>query len=57
MRFIADTMLGRLAKWMRVIGCDVVYYRKIEDGELVDHALYDGRLILTKGNKVSALVN
>lgn len=43
MRFIADTMLGRLAKWMRVIGCDVAYYRKIGDGELVDQALIECR--------------
>ncbi len=50
MKFIADAMLGRLAKWMRVIGCDVTYYRKIEDAELVDLAAQDGRLILTKDN-------
>lgn len=50
MKFIADAMLGRLAKWMRIIGCDVAYYRKIEDAELVDLAAEDGRLILTKDN-------
>lgn len=48
MKFIADVMLGRLAKWMRVIGCDVVYYRKIDDAELVDMALQEERLLLTK---------
>lgn len=48
MRFIADSMLGRLAKWMRAIGCDVSYYRKIEDSELVDLAMKEGRLILTR---------
>jgi len=50
MKFIADAMLGRLAKWMRVIGCDVAYYRKIDDAELVDLAIKDGRLILTRDN-------
>lgn len=48
MKFIADSMLGRLAKWMRTMGCDVSYYRKIGDGELVDTALREGRLILTR---------
>ncbi|MEW6713560.1 MAG: Mut7-C RNAse domain-containing protein [Nitrospirota bacterium] len=50
MKFIADAMLGRLAKWMRIIGCDVAYYRKIEDAELVELAAKDNRLILTKDN-------
>ncbi len=48
MRFIADAMLGRLAKWMRIIGCDVSYYRAIGDREIVDLALKEGRMILTK---------
>ncbi len=48
MKFIADAMLGRLAKWMRAIGCDVAYSHKIEDGELVNRALREGRLILTR---------
>lgn len=48
MKFVADAMLGRLAKWMRVIGCDVAYFRRIDDGELVDLAMREGRMILTK---------
>jgi len=48
MKFIADAMLGRLAKWMRAMGCDVVYYQKIGDGELVNRAMREGRLILTR---------
>jgi uncharacterized protein len=48
MKFIADNMLGRLAKWLRIIGCDVAYYRRIDDSRLVELALEQGRLILTR---------
>lgn len=41
-------MLGRLARWMRVTGCDVTYFRKIEDSEIVELAQKEGRIILTK---------
>ncbi|MGB9596410.1 MAG: Mut7-C RNAse domain-containing protein, partial [Candidatus Poribacteria bacterium] len=26
-KFIADEMLGKLAKWLRTLGYDTVYYR------------------------------
>jgi len=48
LKFIADSMLGRLANWMRIIGCDVTYYRMIGDSELVDLAQREGRIILTR---------
>jgi uncharacterized protein with PIN domain len=44
-RFIADSTLGRLAKWLRVMGFDTVYqsfYRKDEITELVR----EGRIFL-----------
>jgi hypothetical protein len=46
--FIADAMLGKLARWLRVMGCDVEYFRVIDDRELVDRAVRSGRLILTR---------
>ena len=48
MKFVADTMLGRLARWMRIIGCDVVYFHKIDDSELVEFAVKEGRTLLTR---------
>ena len=47
-RFIADTMLGRLATWLRVIGCDVAYLPDLEDERLLAISREEGRLILTR---------
>ncbi|MBW2741889.1 MAG: twitching motility protein PilT, partial [Deltaproteobacteria bacterium] len=46
--FIADAMLGRLAKWMRIIGCDVEYFSEISDNEISERAFHSGRVILTR---------
>ncbi len=47
-KFIADTMLGKLARWLRVMGCDVEYFPEMDDAELVERAAREGRLILTR---------
>lgn len=49
-RFIADAMLGSLAKWLRIIGFDTLYFRVIEDRELVRIAKQEGRILLSKDN-------
>jgi uncharacterized protein len=46
--FFADTMLGKLARWLRVIGCDVAYAPALDDAALVARAREEGRLILTR---------
>ncbi len=47
-RFIADGMLGRLATWLRILGCDVEYFGDLPDGEIVERAERTGRVILTR---------
>jgi uncharacterized protein with PIN domain len=47
-RFIADAMLGKLATWLRILGCDVEYLPAISDGDLVETASRTGRVILTR---------
>jgi uncharacterized protein with PIN domain len=46
--FIADVMLGRLAKWLRIIGYDTLYFRSIEDSQLIRVAVGEGRILLTR---------
>jgi len=47
-RFLADEMLGKLAKWLRVVGYDTVWYDGGGDSALVHQALVEDRIILTR---------
>jgi len=47
-RFFADAMLGRLARWLRILGFDVAFQPHIGDGELVRRAVEEDRAILTR---------
>lgn len=55
MRFICDEMLGKLARWLRVLGYDTRYFKKIDDARLVRLALEEGRSILTRDRRLSQL--
>jgi uncharacterized protein with PIN domain len=46
-RFAADAMLGRLARWLRILGIDTAYEADIDDADLVRRALEERRVILT----------
>jgi uncharacterized protein with PIN domain len=48
MKFIADVMLGKLAKRMRLMGFDVLYGPSCDDNEVLRLALDQGRIILTR---------
>lgn len=51
-RFIADAMLGRLARWLRFLGFDTLYYPDISDGRLIRIAREQDRLILTRDTRL-----
>ncbi|MFQ5904743.1 MAG: Mut7-C RNAse domain-containing protein, partial [Candidatus Binatia bacterium] len=53
MRFVADKMLGRLAKWLRIIGQDVAYGPHLSGYGLIRTARREGRLILTRDRGVT----
>ncbi|HEX2091141.1 MAG TPA: Mut7-C RNAse domain-containing protein [Longimicrobiaceae bacterium] len=47
-RFLADSMLGGLARWLRVLGYDAAWEAEIADAELVRRGAGEGRWILTR---------
>jgi uncharacterized protein with PIN domain len=47
-RFIADVMVGRLARWLRILGYDVSYSNQYDDDEIAALARSEGRIILTR---------
>ena len=48
MTFIADVMVGRLARWLRVLGIDVIYSNTLQDDTIMRIALTERRIILTR---------
>ena len=51
MRLVADAMLGRLAKWLRVLGYDTLYWRG-DDAGLVRLAVAESRFLLTRDTRL-----
>jgi hypothetical protein len=53
-RFVADVMVGRLARWLRVLGLDVVYSNVLDDDEIVQLGDAEDRIILTRDTGLAA---
>lgn len=51
MKFIVDFMLGRLARWLRLLGYDTLYSREKED--IVYTSLKESRVVLTRNRNLS----
>lgn len=52
MKFVLDSMLGRLAKWLRIIGYDT-YYRSFYRGKELGKLIQDGRVFVTRNKTLS----
>lgn len=50
--FIADSNVGKLARWLRMMGYDALYFDHIEDGELVQIAMRESRVVLTRDTHI-----
>ena len=53
MKFIVAKELGRLAKWLRIMGYDAAYFDKDEKRELVIRSLREERIILSRDSRMS----
>ncbi len=53
-RFVADVMLGKLARWLRALGYDTLYLRDAPDARLLGLALREGRRLLTRDARLAA---
>jgi len=49
-QFVADRMIGRLARMLRLLGYDTVYQPELNPVELAELARREGRIILTRGD-------
>jgi uncharacterized protein with PIN domain len=52
-KFAADEMLGTLARWLRLMGYDMVYAKDMDDSELLSMAKNGGRFLLTRDRELS----
>jgi len=48
LKFIADGMLGKLTRWLRMLGYDVKYSNNLDDAQLIMIAKKERRILLTR---------
>lgn len=56
-RFIADVMLGRLARWLRILGYDTLYDSNYSDDDLFFKAHQEKRILLTRDSGLAQRMN
>ena len=52
LKFIVDNNVGKLAKWLRIMGYDTRFFNGSNDSHLVATALAEGRVILTRDTQI-----
>lgn len=53
-RLLADAMLGKLAKWLRLLGYDTLYDPAWDDATIARLARAEGRIVLTRDRELAA---
>ena len=51
-KFIVDANVGKLARWLRMLGYDTIFMSDIDDGVFVDIGLKEERVLLTKDTQI-----
>ncbi len=47
-RFVVDSMLGSLARWLRILGYDTLYAKDWHDTQILETASKENRIIVTR---------
>lgn len=55
MKFILTHELGRLAKWLRILGFDAEYFKEDNSSSLIIQALRDNRIIISRNQHLPEL--
>jgi len=55
LKFITDGMLGKLTRWLRMLGQDVKYSKALDDKRLIKIATAENRVLLTRDLKLYQL--
>ena len=51
-KFIVDSNVGKLTKWLRMMGYDTLFFNGSNDSGMVATALNEGRVILTRDTQI-----
>ncbi|MFC1984463.1 Mut7-C RNAse domain-containing protein [Chloroflexota bacterium] len=51
-KFIVDNNVGKLAKWLRIMGYDALFFKDGNDSYMIAIALAEGRVILTRDTQI-----
>ncbi len=50
-KFIVDANVGKLARWLRMMGFDTYFFDGLDDGMMVKRALAENRTIITRDSE------
>lgn len=48
MNLLCDEMLGKLARWLRILGVDTAYLHDVSDDQILAVATAEGRMVLSR---------
>jgi len=52
LKFIVDENVGKLARWLRMLGFDAKFFNGNSDSEMVEIALKEDRILLTRDTRI-----
>jgi len=53
-KFIVDLMLGRLARWLRILGYDAEYIEENQKSEIIYRSLKENRILVSRNKHLSS---